>query len=158
VKGRGGLEVEAQETQSACSLTPFGSCLPLQVYGAVTMNNSLVLGLFLLVVYLQHLEWWVNRSRVPCAPPLQPPLHSCCGICMTRPSLPSSSPPTPLLPQQHRRVYSSEVLIIVVGSVLIGWLGYSDSNFKTKLAIPSLALYPVSLLTVYLLDTYLGWQ
>lgn len=28
-----------------------------QVYGAVTVNNTLVLGLFLLVVYLQRLEW-----------------------------------------------------------------------------------------------------
>jgi hypothetical protein len=29
----------------------------LQVYGAVTMNNTLVLGLFLVVVYLRRLEW-----------------------------------------------------------------------------------------------------
>ncbi len=28
-----------------------------QVYGAVTMNNTLVLGLFLLVVSLRGLDW-----------------------------------------------------------------------------------------------------
>lgn len=28
-----------------------------QVYGAVTMNNTMCLGLFLLVVYVQHLQW-----------------------------------------------------------------------------------------------------
>jgi hypothetical protein len=33
-------------------------CLSMQVYGAVTMNNTLVLGLFLVVVYLRRLEWW----------------------------------------------------------------------------------------------------
>lgn len=36
-----------------------------QVYGAVTLNNSLVLGLFLLVVYLQKLEW-IYSSEVRC--------------------------------------------------------------------------------------------
>lgn len=35
----------------------------LQVYGAVTMNNTLVLGLFLLVVWIQRLEW-VYSSEV----------------------------------------------------------------------------------------------
>lgn len=35
----------------------------MQVYGAVTMNNTLCLGLFLLVMYKQRLEW-VYSSEV----------------------------------------------------------------------------------------------
>lgn len=84
----------------------------MQVYGAVTMNNTLVLGLFLLVVYWKKLEW----------------------------------------------VYSSEVAIIVAGSLAIGILGYSNTTLKSSVAIGSIAIYPASLLAVYLLDTYLGWQ
>ncbi|KAG1679415.1 hypothetical protein FOA52_007706 [Chlamydomonas sp. UWO 241] len=83
-----------------------------QVYGAVTMNNTLVLGLFLLVVYYQKLDW----------------------------------------------VYSSEVLVIAIGTLAIGLLGYSGTTFKASTALPVLAIYPASLLTVYLLDTFLGWQ
>jgi hypothetical protein len=61
--------LEAQQC-SAQSAVPTSSCfvlhaasctLPfppaLQVYGAVTMNNTLVLGLFLVVVYLRKLQW-----------------------------------------------------------------------------------------------------
>lgn len=35
----------------------------MQVYGAVTMNNTLVLGLFLAVCYVQQLDW-VYSSEV----------------------------------------------------------------------------------------------
>eukprot|EP00775_Hariotina_reticulata_P009910 gene9910-10066_t len=83
-----------------------------QVYGAVTMNNTLVLGLFLLVVYLQRLDW----------------------------------------------VYSSEVTVIVAATMAIGALGYSRSTFKAVWALPALAVYPLSLLGVYVLDTWLGWH
>eukprot|EP00884_Botryococcus_braunii_P018037 jgi/Botrbrau1/4917/Bobra.118_1s0030.1 len=83
-----------------------------QVYGAVTMNNTLCLGLFLLVMYKQQLEW----------------------------------------------VYSSEVTVIVGSTLLVGLVGYSRVTFKTVWALPSLAIYPLSLLTVWGLDTFLGWQ
>eukprot|EP00878_Enallax_costatus_P007203 GHUV01007547.1.p1 GENE.GHUV01007547.1~~GHUV01007547.1.p1 ORF type:complete len:589 (+),score=195.07 GHUV01007547.1:201-1967(+) len=83
-----------------------------QVYGAVTLNNTLVLGLFLMVVYLRGLEW----------------------------------------------VYSSEVTVIVASTLAIGFLGFSRSTFKAIWALPAIALYPLSLLGVYALDTFLGWQ
>jgi hypothetical protein len=76
------------------------------------MNNTLVLGLFLLVVYLQKLEW----------------------------------------------VYSSEVTVIVASTLALGALGASRTTFKTFWALPAAALYPLSLMGVYVLDTWLGWQ
>jgi hypothetical protein len=82
------------------------------VYGAVTMNNTLVLGLFLLVVYTQRLPW----------------------------------------------VYSSEVAAIVTATLIVGAVGVSRSTFRLWLAIPALLLYPASLLGVWALDTFLGWQ
>ena len=33
------------------------ACTPAQVYGAVTMNNTMCLGLFLLVMHLRQLPW-----------------------------------------------------------------------------------------------------
>lgn len=102
----------------SCRCASMGSLhmhsLPLaqQVYGAVTMNNTLVLGLFLAVVYLQRLEW----------------------------------------------VYSSEVLVIVAATLALGAVGSTRSTFRTKWALPAVALYPASLAGVYLLDTLLGWQ
>jgi hypothetical protein len=76
------------------------------------MNNTLVLGLFLAVVYVQKLEW----------------------------------------------VYSSEVTVTVVSTLLVGLLGASRSTFAASWAAPVMALYPLSLLGVYALDTFLGWQ
>ncbi|WIA37902.1 hypothetical protein OEZ86_001279 [Tetradesmus obliquus] len=83
-----------------------------QVYGAVTMNNTLVLGLFLVVVHLRKLAW----------------------------------------------VYSSEVAVIVAATLAVGALGASRSSFRAGWALPALALYPLSLGGVYLLDALLGWQ
>lgn len=83
-----------------------------QVYGAVTMNNTLVLGLFLLVVYWQKLDW----------------------------------------------VYSSEVTVVVVATLLMGLLGFRNQRFAAWWALPALAIYPVSLGAVWALDKYLGWQ
>lgn len=76
------------------------------------MNNTLVLGLFLVVVFLRRLEW----------------------------------------------VYSSEVTVIVAATLAIGALGFSRSTFKAWWALPAIALYPLSLAGVYVLDTWLGWQ
>jgi hypothetical protein len=55
-------------------------------------------------------------------------------------------------------VYSSEVTVIVASTLAIGALGFSRSSFRAAWALAALALYPLSLGGVYLLDTLLGWQ
>jgi hypothetical protein len=82
------------------------------VYGAVTLNNTLVLGLFLLVVYHQRLPW----------------------------------------------VYSSEVAVVVSATLALAATGASRATFPLWMAVPALLLYPASLLGVWALDTFLGWQ
>eukprot|EP00873_Tetraselmis_striata_P007709 jgi/Tetstr1/427973/TSEL_018047.t1 len=77
-----------------------------QVYGAVTMNNTLCLGVFLLVIYLQDLSW----------------------------------------------TYTAEVFTIVFSTAVVGAIGYSSTTFKTWLAWPVLALYPLSILGVYFME------
>ena len=84
----------------------------LKITGAVTVNNSLVLGLLLYSVWRNQLDW----------------------------------------------VYSSEVTVIVIPTVVFGALTFRKHQFPAFVAAPALALWPASLLTVYLLDTYLGWQ
>lgn len=58
-----GVHQPATPSAADASLLCAPHSLPLQVYGAVTMNNTLVLGLFLLVVWIQRLEW-VYSSEV----------------------------------------------------------------------------------------------
>lgn len=72
----------------------------------------MVLGLFLMVVYLQRLEW----------------------------------------------VYSSEVSVIVAATLAMGALGASRTTFKSWWALAAIALYPLSLAGVHVLDVWLGWQ
>ena len=43
-------------------------------------------------------------------------------------------------------------------TLLVGLLGLSGTTFKSYWGLVSLAIYPLSLLTVWGLDTYLGWQ
>ncbi|EIE26168.1 hypothetical protein COCSUDRAFT_61158 [Coccomyxa subellipsoidea C-169] len=81
------------------------------VYGAVTMNNTMCLGLFLLVMHIQRLPW----------------------------------------------TYSSEVLVTVGATALVGLLGYTHTTFRTFWAFPVLALYPLSIIAVWGLDT-LGFK
>jgi hypothetical protein len=50
------------------------------------------------------------------------------------------------------------VAVIVGGTLAVGALGYSRSTFKAGVALPVIALYPLSLAVVQALDTYLGWQ
>jgi hypothetical protein len=50
------------------------------------------------------------------------------------------------------------VTVIVAATLAIGALGSSRSSFRAAWALPALALYPLSLAGVYLLDTLLGWQ
>ena len=83
-----------------------------QVYGAVTMNNTMCLGLFMVVMRAQGLEW----------------------------------------------TFSSETLTIVLVTLLVGYLGASRETFKSRLAVPVLALYPLSIALVCFLDFVVGWN
>ena len=83
-----------------------------QVYGAVTMNNTMCLGLFMVVMRAQDLEW----------------------------------------------TFSSETLTIVLVTLLVGYLGTSRETFKSRLAVPVLALYPLSIALVCFLDFVVGWN
>eukprot|EP00884_Botryococcus_braunii_P016561 jgi/Botrbrau1/3589/Bobra.0078s0040.1 len=80
-----------------------------QVYGAVTMNNTLCLALFLLIVGLQDLPW----------------------------------------------TYTSEVLVMVGATALVGILGASARTFRTVWAIPVIAIYPLSIVAVWGFDKLL---
>ncbi|CAI7894689.1 unnamed protein product [Closterium sp. NIES-54] len=83
-----------------------------QVYGAITMNNTMCLGTFLALIYFRGLAW----------------------------------------------EFSSEVVIILLNTFVVGLLGGSRHTFPTWMAFPVLLLYPASLAIVACLDTYLGWQ
>ncbi|GAB2229895.1 hypothetical protein Droror1_Dr00014151 [Drosera rotundifolia] len=54
--------------------------------------------------------------------------------------------------------FSSEVLIILVVCVVIGSLGSFRTAFPLWTAIIAFALYPISLLLVYVLDYIFGWS
>ncbi|GJP45439.1 hypothetical protein CLOM_g4828 [Closterium sp. NIES-68] len=83
-----------------------------QVYGAITMNNTLCLGTFLALIYFRGLAWQ----------------------------------------------FSSEVVIILLNTFIVGLLGGSRHTFTTWMAFPVLLLYPVSLAIVAYLDICLRWQ
>eukprot|EP01023_Acetabularia_acetabulum_P009582 TRINITY_DN14322_c0_g1_i4.p1 TRINITY_DN14322_c0_g1~~TRINITY_DN14322_c0_g1_i4.p1 ORF type:complete len:538 (+),score=100.69 TRINITY_DN14322_c0_g1_i4:35-1648(+) len=80
-----------------------------QVYGAVAMNNTLGLGLFLVLIFHNNLEWQ----------------------------------------------YSSEVIAIICIALIIGVLGYLKVTFRSYLGFVALALYPLAILLVYVLDEVL---
>eukprot|EP01025_Chloroclados_australasicus_P034187 TRINITY_DN35006_c0_g1_i1.p1 TRINITY_DN35006_c0_g1~~TRINITY_DN35006_c0_g1_i1.p1 ORF type:complete len:291 (-),score=44.69 TRINITY_DN35006_c0_g1_i1:288-1103(-) len=81
-----------------------------QIYGAVTMNNTLGLGLFLVLIFHNSLDWY----------------------------------------------FSSEVISIVVVTVIIGIIGYTNVTFKSYMAFVVLAFYPLTILFVYVLDEIVG--
>ncbi|KAG6542645.1 hypothetical protein Mapa_015976 [Marchantia paleacea] len=83
-----------------------------QLYGAVTMNNTLCLGLFLGVVYLRGLNW----------------------------------------------DFSSEVTVILLSILTIGAIGGTRTTFPLWLSVPVLALYPLCIALVAILDHFLGWH
>eukprot|EP00897_Mesotaenium_endlicherianum_P006335 jgi/Mesen1/572/ME000107S10807 len=83
-----------------------------QIYGGVTMNNTLCLGIFLGLVYARGLTW----------------------------------------------DFSSEVTAILFATFAIGALGGSRVTFPLWMAGPIVALYPLSLGGVFLLDKFLGWS
>ena len=81
-----------------------------QVYGAVTMNNTMCLGLFMIVIYAQGLEWR----------------------------------------------FTSETFTILFVTFIVGAVGASGRTFKTWMAVPVLAMYPLSLGLVIFLDYVFG--
>lgn len=83
-----------------------------QVYGAVTMNNTLVLGVFLCIIYLQDLSW----------------------------------------------TYTSEVAIIVGTTLIVGGLGMTRLTWRAWSAFALLALYPLSIVLVYVFSFVLKWD
>ena len=83
-----------------------------QVYGAVTMNNTMCLGLFMVVMRAQGLEW----------------------------------------------TFGSETVTILAVTLAVGFLGATGTTFKSRLAVPVLALYPLSIALVCFLDFVVGWN
>ncbi|CAM6100565.1 unnamed protein product [Calypogeia fissa] len=83
-----------------------------QIYGGVTMNNTLCLAIFLAIVYIRGLIW----------------------------------------------DFSSEVLVILVATVVIGALASVRVTFPSWMAIVALILYPFSIALVAVLDYVYGWQ
>ncbi|KAG9446126.1 hypothetical protein H6P81_012254 [Aristolochia fimbriata] len=83
-----------------------------EIYGAVTMNNTLCLAVFLAVVYVRHLTW----------------------------------------------DFSSEVLVILIVSVIMGLLGSFRTKFPLWTCSVAYLLYPLSLLLVYVLDYFFGLE
>lgn len=83
-----------------------------QVYGAVTMNNTLCLGCFLVLVYVRGLVW----------------------------------------------EYSSEIVVILLGNLVLGIVGGLRETFPLWMAYPVLALYPLSLGIVAFCDYVLNWK
>ncbi|KAG9446138.1 hypothetical protein H6P81_012266 [Aristolochia fimbriata] len=83
-----------------------------EIYGAVTMNNTLCLGVFLALVYIRHLSW----------------------------------------------DFSAEVLVIFIVSMLMGIFASFRTKFPLWTCSVAYAMYPLSLLLVYLLDYVYGWS
>ncbi|KAL3702063.1 hypothetical protein R1sor_020085 [Riccia sorocarpa] len=83
-----------------------------QIYGGVTMNNTMCLAIFLAVVYSRGLTW----------------------------------------------DFSSEVLVVVIATVVIGVLASVRVTFPLWMALVALALYPLSIALVAILDYVFGWQ
>eukprot|EP00898_Chlorokybus_atmophyticus_P003058 jgi/Chlat1/3753/Chrsp259S00287 len=54
--------------------------------------------------------------------------------------------------------FTSEVMVVMVTTTLVGVLGSSRTTFKSWMAIPVLMLYPMSLAAVVLLDHWFGWR
>ena len=54
--------------------------------------------------------------------------------------------------------YASETLCMSVVILVVGIISWSKKTFTTSLGISVLALYPISVLAIWSLDTFLGWQ
>jgi len=83
-----------------------------QLYGAATMNNTMGLGIFFLLIYFRKFAW----------------------------------------------TFSAETLSIFTITLIVGVIGQSLSTFKLYWAIVVIALYPLSLVFVWILETQAHWQ
>jgi Ca2+/Na+ antiporter len=83
-----------------------------QVYGGVTMNNTLCLGVFLALIYFRQLTW----------------------------------------------DFSSEVLIILLVCIVMALFTSFRTTFPLWTCFVAYALYPLSLIIVYILDYVFGWS
>jgi Ca2+/Na+ antiporter len=83
-----------------------------EVYGGVTMNNTLCLGVFLALIYFRQLTW----------------------------------------------DFSSEVLIILLVCIVMALFTSFRTTFPLWTCFVAYALYPLSLIIVYILDYVFGWS
>uniref|UniRef100_A0A7N2M8U0 EF-hand domain-containing protein n=1 Tax=Quercus lobata TaxID=97700 RepID=A0A7N2M8U0_QUELO len=56
------------------------------------------------------------------------------------------------------RDFSSEVLVILIVSIVMGLLGSFRTHFPLWTSIPAILLYPFSLALIYVLHYYYGWS
>ncbi|KAF8413791.1 hypothetical protein HHK36_001784 [Tetracentron sinense] len=83
-----------------------------EIYGAVTMNNTLCLAVFLALVYVRDLTW----------------------------------------------EFSAEVLVILIVCILMSIFASFRTTFPLWTCSVAYALYPLSLVLIYLLDYVFGWS
>jgi len=83
-----------------------------QLYGAATMNNTMVLGIFFALIAFRGLSW----------------------------------------------TFSAETMAILFVTLCVGLIGAFFKTYRTWMVIPVILLYPLSLLLVWVLETYAKWQ
>lgn len=86
--------------------------LCLQIYGRVTINTTLCLGVFLAVIYIKKLKW----------------------------------------------EFSSELLIVLLICIIVSLFTSFRITFPLWTCLVAYILYPLSLVTVYILDHVFGWS
>ena len=55
-------------------------------------------------------------------------------------------------------VYASEILSMLVVIIIVGMVSFLRKTFTAQLGIIIASLYLISVLSIYLLDSLLGWQ
>eukprot|EP01113_Clastostelium_recurvatum_P050638 TRINITY_DN962_c0_g1_i4.p1 TRINITY_DN962_c0_g1~~TRINITY_DN962_c0_g1_i4.p1 ORF type:complete len:533 (-),score=157.93 TRINITY_DN962_c0_g1_i4:1133-2707(-) len=83
-----------------------------QLYGAATMNNTLCLGIFFILVFARNLTW----------------------------------------------SFSAETMTIFTVTNIVGLIAATRTTFRLWYAPLILCLYPLSLVMVYILETFVGWK
>ena len=157
----------------------------IQVYGAVTMNNTMCLGLFLMVVAHRSLAWTFSSETVPTTAQAMPqtnastnsrilcmsgrPLQRRCSASCRRIGACSiafvfAQPANP--PAAGSKLICLDPLMLVLewqvttmfSVFALGAVAASRDTFPTYYALLSLALYPAALALVTCLDYVVGWQ
>lgn len=54
--------------------------------------------------------------------------------------------------------FSSEVTVIIASTFAVGFMAASRTTFPSWIALPVLAVYPLAIAVVALLDNVLGWR